>query len=80
MAPELPALQSIAEELDVEQYVRWLGSIYDEAQLAPWFLTADAFVYPGAIGLSVLHAMGYGLPVVTQFRSNLPHAGICSRL
>jgi glycosyltransferase involved in cell wall biosynthesis len=34
--------------------------------MAPWFLTAKAFVYPGYIGLSNMHAMGYGLPVITH--------------
>ena len=64
--PELSRLQSLAKELGVERYVRWFGSIYNEAELAPWFLLADAFVFPGAIGLSVLHSMGYGLPVLTH--------------
>lgn len=63
---ELAKLKSFAAELGVEGYVKWLGSIYDEESLAPWFLSADIFVYPGAIGLSLLHAMGYGLPVLTH--------------
>ena len=34
--------------------------------MAPWFLSAKVFVYPGYIGLSIMHAMGYGLPVITH--------------
>lgn len=64
--PEAAKLKSMAKDLNIEAHVRWLGSIYEEALLAPWFLSADLFVYPGAIGLSVLHAMGYGLPVLTH--------------
>lgn len=45
---------------------RLLGPIYEESRLAPWFLSAEAFVYPSAIGLSILHAFGYGLPVITD--------------
>ena len=41
---------------------------YNEEALAPWFLCADAFCYPANIGLSILHAFGYGLPVVTSDR------------
>lgn len=42
------------------------GPIYDQYELAPWFLAAEAFAYPSTIGLSLLHAFGYGLPVVTN--------------
>ena len=40
------------------------GAIYDEAALGAHFLGADAFVLLGAAGLSVNHALAYGLPVV----------------
>ncbi len=46
--------------------VRFLGAMFDEAQLAPWFLSAECLLYPGPIGLSLLHAFAYGLPVVTH--------------
>lgn len=58
-------LQEHAEAQGVADRLRFLGAIYEEEKLAPWFLTADAFVYPENIGLSILHAFGYGLPVVT---------------
>jgi glycosyltransferase involved in cell wall biosynthesis len=50
----------------LQSHARFLGAIYDEAQLAPWFLSADVFCYPRHLGLSLLHAFGYGLPVVTS--------------
>jgi len=68
---ELVRLQQQAVRLGLEDRIRWLGPIYEEARLAPWFLTSELFVYPGAIGLSLLHAFGYGLPVVTH--DNLHH-------
>jgi glycosyltransferase involved in cell wall biosynthesis len=46
--------------------VEFPGAIYDDMLLAPWMLSASVFAYPVAIGLSVLHAFGYGLPVVTS--------------
>ena len=58
-------LRRLAEDLGVIDYVRFLGPIYGEDDLAPWFLTARVFCYPANIGLSLHHAMGYGLPVVT---------------
>jgi glycosyltransferase involved in cell wall biosynthesis len=63
-----PELQRLAGELGIANRVRFLGAIYDEASLAPWFCSADVFCYPANIGLSILHAFGYGLPVVTSDR------------
>lgn len=57
-------LESLASSLKVS--VRWLGAIYEENELVPWFLSSDIFIYPGAIGLSLNHAMAYGLPVITH--------------
>lgn len=59
-------LRQLSSSLGVADDVRWLGEIYDEGRLAPWFLLAQLFVYPGVIGLALLHAMSYGLPVITH--------------
>jgi glycosyltransferase involved in cell wall biosynthesis len=68
------SLQQLAGELHMSESVRWLGSFYEEDRLAPWFLIARCFVYPGAIGLSLIHALNYGLPVIThdQMRNHMP--------
>ena len=52
------------KELGLESYTTWTGEILDQEELAPWFLSADIFVYPGRIGLSLIHAFSYGLPVI----------------
>lgn len=54
------------EALGLAKNVRFLGAIFDEEKLAPWFLSAQCLLYPGPIGLSLLHAFAYGLPVVTH--------------
>lgn len=59
-------LKQLCRYLEIEDRVIFLGGVYDETELAPWFLTADVFCYPENIGLSILHAFGYGLPVVTS--------------
>jgi len=55
-----------AEALGVSDSVRFTGAIYDERTLAGWCLSSFCFAYPVAVGLSVMHAFGYGLPVVTS--------------
>lgn len=59
-------LRSLAASLGVGEHVRWVGPEYAEERLAPWFLSSRLFVFPGSIGLSLLHAFGYGLPVITH--------------
>jgi glycosyltransferase involved in cell wall biosynthesis len=63
--PDEARLRARARELGVEEAVLFTGAIYEERGLAPYFLSADVFCYPVNIGLSLLHALGYGLPVVT---------------
>ena len=63
--PDEPRLRSMVASLGLEGHVQMPGPIYDEMKLAPWFMNADLFCYPQNIGLSLLHAFGYGLPVVT---------------
>lgn len=65
-AEEQPKLEHLAETLAISKRIRFIGAVYDEMKLAPWFLSSDVFCYPANIGLSLLHAFGYGLPVVTS--------------
>ncbi len=63
--PERARLRAMAKGLGIADRIMFTGAIYDETALAPWFLCSDVFCYPANIGLSVLHAFGYGVPVVT---------------
>jgi len=62
---ERSALEQVAQSLGIETAVMFTGPIYDELELAPWMLSSTVFCYPTRIGLSLLHAFGYGLPVIT---------------
>jgi len=81
LAPEMPGLKTViigngpAEKARLEALARETGitdkvifqdGIYDELKLAPWFLSASVFCYPAHVGLSLIHALWYGLPVVTS--------------
>ena len=59
-------LKNKASSLGIDAYIKWLGAIYKQEELAPWFMSSRLLVHPGSIGLSLMHAMGYGLPVVTH--------------
>ena len=63
---EQQRLQGLVDSLALANNVKFRGAIYEEMEIAPWFLTADVFCYPANIGLSLLHAFGYGVPVITS--------------
>ena len=56
--------QKLANDLGLGERVVWVGELRDQRKIAPWFLSAKAYVYPGPIGLSIIHAFSYGLPVI----------------
>jgi glycosyltransferase involved in cell wall biosynthesis len=60
------ALRQLAQSLGIAETVVFAGAIYDETNIAPYFLTADLFVYPAKLGLSIMHCFGYGVPIVTS--------------
>ena len=64
--PHAEHLKAMVRTLQLDGHVRFMGKLYEENQLAPWFLASELFVYPGPIGLSILHAFAYGLPVITH--------------
>ncbi len=55
-----------AEKLGIREHVRWLGSVYEQAKLAPWFLSAKAFIVPEGIGLAAFQSFAYSLPCITS--------------
>lgn len=64
--PEKEKCQALADEYGIGDMILWIGATRDQNVMAPWFLTAKAFVYPGSIGLSILHSLSYGLPVIVH--------------
>ncbi len=57
------------DKLEIHGYVNFLGPRYGK-ELKTVFAQADLFVYPGGIGLSMVQALSYGLPVITTDAMN----------
>lgn len=64
--PDKARLEAIAQNLGIADRVIFPGAVYGEPAIAPWFLSSQVFVYPVNIGLSAMHALGYGVPIVTS--------------
>ena len=70
--PESERLQRLAHDLAVSDSVEFVGSVYEQAKLAPYFNTAWVSVSAGYIGLSAIHSLAYGLPMIVADKE--PHS------
>lgn len=61
---EKESLERLAEKLDITKYICWHGVITDEVEISRIANICKAFLYPGEVGLSLIHAMAYGLPAI----------------
>ncbi len=63
-----PDIRKYAEELNISDYIRWIGYV-DEADKPALYRLADVFVFPSmaeGFGLMLLEAMASGTPVVAN--------------
>jgi glycosyltransferase involved in cell wall biosynthesis len=65
--PERDSLMRLAEDLKIAPDVTFFGEIRDLDALCPFFLSARAFVLPGAGGLAIYQALANGLPAIATF-------------
>jgi rhamnosyl/mannosyltransferase len=76
--PARSGLQQLAERLDLERRVRFLGKIARDEDLIAHYLAAHAFWFPSnarseAYGLVQVEAMASGCPVINEA---IPHSGV----
>jgi glycosyltransferase involved in cell wall biosynthesis len=71
---EKSTLIEMVEGYHLKEQVRFLGAIYDEALIAEYICNADVCVSPGNVGLTAMHAMVFGTPVITNddFNNQMP--------
>lgn len=62
--PERHALERQAKALGVSAV--FTGAVYAERDLAPLITCANVMAAPGKIGLAAMHALAYGVPIVTH--------------
>lgn len=61
---DIDSLKKLAKEYKVYENIVFTGEKYGRDN-HEYFLKSHVYVYPGGIGLSILHAMSFGLPVIT---------------
>lgn len=67
-------LYSLSKDLGVFKMITWHGAIYDEKLLSEVFMSSHYFVYPGSVGLSLIHGYNYGLPALVhnEYEHHMP--------
>lgn len=64
-------LMKLKEDLGLTGRVWFYGACYDEAELGKMIYNADLCVSPGNVGLTAMHSMVFGTPVITH--NDFPH-------
>ena len=65
---EKETMQQLAQSLDISSLVHFLGAQYDETFLGLVLGASDLSVVPSGAGLSVIHALAFGTPVILHDR------------
>ena len=59
-------LEALAIELKLSKTIYFHGCCYCEKEIAPLIMASDLCVAPGEVGLTAIHALTYGTPVITH--------------
>ncbi len=70
--PHRPELEALAKDKGVNAV--FTGALYDELEIGKMLNASDLAVMPGPVGLLVMHALAYGVPVVSNndFDTQMP--------
>jgi len=72
--PARAELSLKAEKDNLEDKIWFYGSCYDEKKIAELIFNADICVSPGFVGLTAMHSLVFGTPVITHgtFEEQMP--------
>ncbi|MFH6604957.1 glycosyltransferase [Maribacter algicola] len=59
-------IPKLVEKYGLNSQVWFYGPCYDEEEIGPLLYNSDACVSPGLIGLTAIHSLTYGTPVITS--------------
>jgi glycosyltransferase involved in cell wall biosynthesis len=63
---EKEKLEVLTIERNLEDRIKFFGKTYDETQLCTLLSGSDLCISPGEVGLTAVHVMAYGVPVITH--------------
>lgn len=63
---EKAGLEHLAATLNLQDRVHFAGAVFGDEAVTRYFLASDLFIMPGYIGLAIVHAFAFDLPVITE--------------
>ncbi len=69
-------LEELAQKIGVDDRIFFYGECYDEQMLAVLFQNSRLCISPGNVGLTAIHSMSFGVPVISHddFSHQMPEA------
>lgn len=64
--PEKQNLQTLVDKYDLHDHFWFYGPCYDELIIGSMYWNASVCVSPGNVGLTAIHSLTYGCPVITH--------------
>jgi glycosyltransferase involved in cell wall biosynthesis len=64
--PEKAKLKELAQEYKIQEKIVFYGACHDEQELAKLYNASDYSVVMGKVGLSAMHSLAYGIPMITN--------------
>ncbi len=64
--PDRELLQQLALDLNISDKIIFYGACHDEKELSELYNTAEYSVVIGKVGLSAMHSLAYGIPMITN--------------
>lgn len=68
---EVQNLKDVAKKFNIESNISFVGKLFEEEAIAPYMLSAKIFIHPSSVGLSLMHAYGYSLPVILDDNTDM---------
>lgn len=65
---QLTFLKRMVREFNLCEFVLFRGAVYDERENCNLISMMDVLISPGEVGLTAIHSMTYGTPVITHDR------------
>ncbi|UPW18271.1 glycosyltransferase [Agarivorans sp. TSD2052] len=71
---EREEIEKLAISMSLNKQICFYGKTYNEVELAYLISSSDLCVAPGEVGLTAMHVMGYGVPVITHdsYKDQMP--------